>query len=124
MDSELSRKLDALRLYLSNLPDSLPLPQPGASVYNFELLKVSEEDIEDYGETGAINRRLEITFGSRQNGPVVFVERGPGIAGVVSVLQTHLSKDPASAILQKWVDDLTVAAELHFSRSGIPVSGN
>ncbi|KAG9308583.1 hypothetical protein JVU11DRAFT_11687 [Chiua virens] len=97
MDTVLSRKLETLRLYLSNLPDFLPYPERGLSVYNFELLEVSEED---YGETGVINRQLEIAFGSRRNGPVVFVERGPGLASIVNVLRAHLLKDPTSAILQ------------------------
>ncbi|KAG9311131.1 hypothetical protein JVU11DRAFT_9045 [Chiua virens] len=121
MDAKLTRKLDILKHYLSHLPDTSPLSEPGQSTYNFESLEASPEDIEDYGETGAINRQLEIIFGSRHNGPIVFVECGPRLVGVVKVLHTYLLKDPGSAILQKWVEDLTTSATLHFVCSGIPL---
>ncbi|KIJ10218.1 hypothetical protein PAXINDRAFT_86391 [Paxillus involutus ATCC 200175] len=121
MDSSLKRRLDTLKHYLANLPDTLPLPEPGLATYNFGLFDVSAEEIDDYGEVGAVNRQLEISFGTRRNGPIVFTERGPELVDVVEVLNTYLLKDPASAILQKWVDDLTVSAEISFATSGISI---
>jgi hypothetical protein len=121
MDPSLKKRLESLQHYLSNLPDSLPLPEPRLANYNFNLFGISEEDIKDYGEVGAINRQLEISFGSRHDGPVLFIERGPGLIQVVEVLGTYLLKDLTSAILQKWVDDLTTSAELSFSKNGVSV---
>ncbi|KAF8451152.1 hypothetical protein L210DRAFT_3640229 [Boletus edulis BED1] len=110
-----------LQLYLSHLPDSLHLPEPIQATYPFDLFEISPEDLEDYGETGAVNRELEIAFGSRHNGPIVFVERGPVLVQVVDILRTYLQKDPNSAVLQKWVDDLTTSAKLCFSHDNIPL---
>ncbi|KAF9234050.1 hypothetical protein BU15DRAFT_79456 [Melanogaster broomeanus] len=121
MDPSLKKRLETLQHYLSNLPDILPLPGLGLAKYNFDLFNISAEDIEDYGEVGAVNRQLEISFGSRHDGPVLFTERGPALVQVVEVLNTYLLKDPTSAILQKWVDDLTTSAELSFSMNGISI---
>ena len=121
MDPSLKKRLESLQHYLSNLPDILPLPELRLANYNFNLFSISEEDIEDYGEVGAINRQLEISFGSRHDGPVLLTERGPGLVQVVEVLSTYLLKDPTSAILQKWVDDLTTSAELSFSKNEVSV---
>jgi hypothetical protein len=121
MDSTLQTKLDTLELYLSHLPDSLHLPEPTQARYPFDLFEISSEDLEDYGETGTVNRELEIAFGSRHYGPVVFVERGPVLVQVVDILRTYLKKDPSLAVLQKWVDDLTTSAKLCFSHDNIPV---
>jgi hypothetical protein len=64
MNPALKTKLNTLKNYLSNLPNTLPLPETGLATYNFRLLDISAEDIEDYGEVGAVNRQLEISFGS------------------------------------------------------------
>ncbi|KIK79797.1 hypothetical protein PAXRUDRAFT_122397, partial [Paxillus rubicundulus Ve08.2h10] len=114
MDPSLKQRLDTLKHYLANLPDTLPLPEPGLATYNFGLFDVSAEEIDNYGEVGAVHRQLEISFGTQCNGPIVFTEHGPELVDVVEVLNTYLLKDPASAILQKWVDDLTVSAEISF----------
>ncbi|KAH0830471.1 hypothetical protein J3R83DRAFT_1917 [Lanmaoa asiatica] len=50
MDPGLKTKLDTLKHYLSNLPDTLPLPEAGLTTYNFGLFDISAEEIEDYGE--------------------------------------------------------------------------
>jgi hypothetical protein len=124
MDPALKTKLNTLKNYLSNLPDTLPPPKTGLATYNFRLIDISAEKIEDYGEVGAINRQLEISFGSRRDGPIIFTERGPELVGVIEVLNTYLQKEPTSAILQKWVDDLTISAELSFATNGVPISAS
>ena len=73
----LQTKLDNLELYLSHLPDSLYLPEPTQETYPFDLFKISAEDLEDYGETGAVNREPETARGTRHDEPIVFVEHGP-----------------------------------------------
>ncbi|KAF8426433.1 hypothetical protein L210DRAFT_3652904 [Boletus edulis BED1] len=119
MGSTLRTKLDALELYPSHLPDSLRLPGPIQATYPFDLFEISPEDLEDYGE-GAVNRELEIAFGSRHNGPIVLFERGPVRVQAVDILQTYLQKDPNSAVLQKWVDGPATSAKLCFSHDNIP----
>ncbi|KIK73358.1 hypothetical protein PAXRUDRAFT_178659 [Paxillus rubicundulus Ve08.2h10] len=121
MDPSLERRLDTLHHYLSNLPNILPLPQTGFANYNFDLFDISAEDVKDYGEVGAVNRQLEISFGSWHNGPISFTECGHVLVQVVNVLRTYLLKDPTSAILQKWIDDLTTSAELSFTTNGVSV---
>ena len=124
MDPALQTKLDTLKNYLSNLPDTLPLPEAGLAAYNFRLINISAEEIEDYGEVSAVNRQLEISFGLRHDGPIIFTQRGPELVDVIKVLNTYLLKEPTSAILQKWVNDLTISAELSFATNGVSVSAS
>ncbi|KAF9241270.1 hypothetical protein BU15DRAFT_73385 [Melanogaster broomeanus] len=95
MDPSLKKRLDTLQHYLSNLPDILPLPGLGLANYNFDLFDISAEDIEDYSEVSAVNRQLEISFGSRHDGPVLFTERGPALVQVVE------TKDIAPTIMAR-----------------------
>ncbi|KIK94879.1 hypothetical protein PAXRUDRAFT_141985, partial [Paxillus rubicundulus Ve08.2h10] len=118
-ESLTKKRLDTLQHYLSNLPDVLPLPEPGLANYNFDLFGISAEDIKDYGEVGTINCQLKISFGSRHNGPIPLAKCGPGLVQVVKVLSTYLLKDPISAILQKWVDGLTISAKISFDTNGL-----
>ncbi|KAG9309106.1 hypothetical protein JVU11DRAFT_10999 [Chiua virens] len=64
MDPALKTRLDTLKKYLSNLLDTLPLPEPGLATYDFGSFDILVEEVEDYGEVGAINRQLEISFGT------------------------------------------------------------
>ncbi|KAG9314808.1 hypothetical protein JVU11DRAFT_3899 [Chiua virens] len=66
MDPALKTRLDTLKKYLSDLPDILPLPEPGLATYNFGSFDISAEEIEDYGEVGAVNRQLEIPIGTHR----------------------------------------------------------
>ncbi|KAF9228359.1 hypothetical protein BS17DRAFT_763855 [Gyrodon lividus] len=86
----------------------------------FTLVNSSEE-INNCGEVGAVNCQLETSFGTQHNGPIIFTECGPKLVEIVNVLTIYLLKDPTSAILQKWVDDLTISVELSFTTSGIPI---
>ncbi|KAF9224252.1 hypothetical protein BS17DRAFT_766847 [Gyrodon lividus] len=88
----------------------------------FGLPSEGLEEVNDYGKVGAVNRQLEISFGTRCNGPIIFTERGPKLlVEVANMLTIYLLKDPTSAILQKWVDDLTISAKLSFTTSGISI---
>ncbi|KAF8140410.1 hypothetical protein EV363DRAFT_1145770, partial [Boletus edulis] len=92
MDPALKTKLDTLKNYLSNLLDyldTLPVAEAGLATYNFGSFSISADEIEDYGEIGAVNRQLEISFGTRRDGPIIFSERGPELVGVVNVLSTQ-----------------------------------
>ncbi|KIK91657.1 hypothetical protein PAXRUDRAFT_796641 [Paxillus rubicundulus Ve08.2h10] len=82
MDSLLKRKLDTLKHYLADLPDTLPPLNLGS-------------------------QPITSNYCTQHNGPIVFTECGPELVNVVKVLNTYLLKDPTSAILQKWVDDGT-----------------
>ncbi|KAI6161592.1 hypothetical protein EDD17DRAFT_1481367 [Pisolithus thermaeus] len=75
MDNSMETKVDLLRLYLENLPDSIPHVDPGEmSMYNFSFFLVDDENIEDKGHVGAINHQLEIHLGHWCNGPILFIK--------------------------------------------------
>ncbi|KAH7918558.1 hypothetical protein BV22DRAFT_1041698 [Leucogyrophana mollusca] len=114
MDSHTKELLSTLQFYLSNLPATLPVPGGFTPGYGFDFFGLDDDDVADIGEEGALNRALEVAFGTRKNGPIVFTERGPGLEGVVGTLEEHLEKSPNSAILKKWVDDLITSAKLAF----------
>ncbi|KAI6017164.1 hypothetical protein BKA83DRAFT_4059242 [Pisolithus microcarpus] len=115
MDSSTETKVDLLHLYLENLPDSIPHVDPGGmSMYNFSFFLVDDEDVEDRGHVGAINRQLEIRLGHWHNGPIQFTEQGPDLnklANLFKLWLTDLASDPEVPILHKWLDDLITAAE-------------
>ncbi|KAG2073344.1 hypothetical protein BDR04DRAFT_1116464 [Suillus decipiens] len=92
MDAETRQKLSTLALYLQHLPEpSIPVDTTGTT-YGFNHFTVDDEDIQDMGKIRALNRALEIQFGQRNNGPIIF-------------------KDSTEVVLlQKWVDDLIIAA--------------
>lgn len=110
--------LDKLETALSHLPDNIPL---GNQRYNFEHFSPDPEKIDLYGTSeAAVNQELEVTFapkGRRDDSapcPFEFEERGPGLVAVVKVLRDVLHEYPNSAILQKWMKDLSKAAEYHY----------
>ncbi|KIK94252.1 hypothetical protein PAXRUDRAFT_143295 [Paxillus rubicundulus Ve08.2h10] len=122
MDTETKLKLRKLRVYLNQLPDSLPLKNEAESDYGFDFFGLGDGDEEDLGLEGAINRQLEIWLGQCNRGPVRLKERGSGIVGVISILDNYLTERPTSVILKKWVDDLISSAELAFETAKCPVS--
>ena len=121
MDAETKDKLHRLRIYLHHLPDCLPFKPMAESNYGFHSFSTEQEDEEDIGLEGAINRQLEIRLGHRNNG-LVLKERGPGLVSIVLVLENYLNQLPTSVILQKWVDDLISAARQLFKQGNHPVS--
>lgn len=106
----IEHNISSLRKLLENLPDILPI---GYSTYSFEGYAPNPEDVEDFGEEGAVNRDLEVTFcpQGRVDGPPVLRECGPGLVAITGVLLTYIRKFPQNAVLQKWVFDLTDAAK-------------
>jgi hypothetical protein len=121
---EADRALDRLQILLNNLP--IPLPTSFA-MYDFIYFSPDPEAVELYGsEEAALNNVLEATFApkGRKVGPCPFelLEKGPGLVAVVEVLRDVLTKCPTSAIMAKWVEDLTQAAIYQFDAIGQPVS--
>ena len=122
MDRQLLEKLQRLQLYLVNLPHNLPVPSASTSKFDFRNFAPDDEWVEDAGEEAAVNRELEVQFGSRHMGPIMPKERSPGVVVVADVLKRYLQQFPRSAILEKWVDDITTAAELAFKGADIQLS--
>ncbi|KIK80837.1 hypothetical protein PAXRUDRAFT_15570 [Paxillus rubicundulus Ve08.2h10] len=117
MDSGTRSKLNKLRIYLDHLPNSLLFRGSAESDYSFEFFGIQDEDEEDLGLEGAVNHQLEIWLGHRNNGPVKFKERGPGLSPVVTVLENYLNDSPGSVILMKWLDDLICSAQQAFENA-------
>ncbi|OJA15427.1 hypothetical protein AZE42_13982, partial [Rhizopogon vesiculosus] len=91
MDAETREKLCLLAQYLKNLPNTIPMVDASATEYGFDFFDTSSnEDTSDMGEVEALNRILEVRFGPRNNGPIIFKERGIGLEAVVDVLQSSL----------------------------------
>lgn len=122
MDSQTTANLKKLQAYLENLPDTIPICTEVDGTYGFDFFNVDDEDMEDLGVEGAVNRQLEVRLGHRQDGPIIFRERGPGLTEVVTVLESHLTWLSGSAILLKWLDDLIEAAVQAYQKAGCPVS--
>ncbi|KAJ8515594.1 hypothetical protein ONZ45_g6996 [Pleurotus djamor] len=121
MDSTSEKNLDRLARLLKSLPKDIPC---GSLKYNFQDWQPDPEEVADYGdEASVLNRRLEITFapGGRKGGtrPFTLIEQGPGLLAVVGVLRQYLRSDPGSAVLSKWVDDLSLAATAAYDDAGI-----
>lgn len=120
MQASNDSELQILCRYLQNLPPSLPLPQ--CSKYNFRNFILDESWVEDEGLEAAVNRELEILFGSRAAGYLILREQGEGLWAVVDVLEQYISQYPESVILKKWVNDITKAAIQCYKSAGAPVS--
>lgn len=132
--------LQRLRLLLEHLPKTLPEATP-SSLYSFTGFEPDSADVENYGSVAAaINRTLEVRFGfksrSEGDGIIRIPERGPPVCAVVDVLkrldvearkerrerQPQSSDDRPDAIFEKWVHDLTKAAEITCKEAGEVVS--
>ncbi|KIK33648.1 hypothetical protein CY34DRAFT_64194, partial [Suillus luteus UH-Slu-Lm8-n1] len=64
-------------------------------------------------------------LGQRNNGPIIFKERGAGLEGVVDVLKSYLEEHKHSnevVLLDKWLDDLITAAEHAYISAKVSVS--
>ncbi|KAG2029559.1 hypothetical protein BDR03DRAFT_1096255 [Suillus americanus] len=123
-NSERHDKLNLLALYLKNLPDHIPLVPASATAYGFDFYVADDEDVSEMGEIGALNREFEIRLGQRNNGPIIFKERGAGLEGVVDVLNSYLEKHKHSnevVLLHKWLDDPITAAEHAYMSAKVSV---
>ena len=117
-------QLENLQNLLQNLPDTIPT---SAMLYNFLGYTPDLEKLELYGsEEAVLNQALEVAFApqGRKPGecPFILLEKGGGLVAVVDVLRKYIAKYPDSAILQKWVEDLTKAAIFQFTSISKPVS--
>jgi len=88
MDSSTKEKVDLLRLYLGNLPNSIPyVDADSTSKYNFGFFLIDDDDLEDKGPVGAINCQLEIQLGHWNNGPILFTEKGPSLSKLTDLFE-------------------------------------
>ncbi|KAF8593539.1 hypothetical protein BDV93DRAFT_566431, partial [Ceratobasidium sp. AG-I] len=117
MADQLDAQLDELETLLEALSDSLPEPTVTESLYsgllNFSLDPEWERDV---GIVGAVNRGLEVIWGSRAQG-LCIKERGHTVQAVAGVLRFYMYLHPGDIILQKWLDDLIEAASNIISRT-------
>ncbi|KIK76129.1 hypothetical protein PAXRUDRAFT_170805, partial [Paxillus rubicundulus Ve08.2h10] len=122
VDMETKLKLCKLQAYLNQLPDSLPLKNEAESDYGFDFFGPGDTNEEDLGLEGAVNCQLKNWLRQCNKGPVRLKERGPRIAGVISIPDIYLTKFPTSIILKKWVDDLISSTGLAFKTAKCLVS--
>jgi len=85
MNPSITAKIGTLRLYLTRLPNTLPLPSANEG-YWFDSFTLDKDWEDDIGEEGAVNRELEVRLGSWDKGTVKIKERGPGISTLADVL--------------------------------------
>ena len=124
MDASTKARVDLLRLYLENLPDTIPQSGSETAKYTFNFFSVDDDDLQDMGLFGAINRQLEIHLGHHNNGPIIFSERGPGLHKLANLFESwlnELASDSEVLILIKWLDDLIKAAENAYRTSNAMV---
>ena len=119
--------LSELRSLLSNLPTSLKLPSASNTVYPFVGFKLDPELLERTGdEVGALNEQLKGAFGWKSrttgNGIIPILERGKYICAVADVLEKYMGQNPANAILEKWVADISEGAKKVYREAGLEVS--
>ena len=91
---------------LSSIPE-------GTQFYNFKCFSISPDEVDFYGEAGAINHSLELVLcpGGHAAGLIQFRERGSGLVAVTETLQACTTKFLQDSVLQKWIFDLIAAAE-------------
>jgi hypothetical protein len=116
------KKLKQLALYLRGLPSSLVI-NDSFSRYNFQNFSPDPDWIDIIGNVeGAVNRELEVRLGSRANGPIEFLERGPAVEALVDVLNRYTKEFPNDGLLKLWIDDALAGAVHTYSKANIPVS--
>jgi len=119
---ERKAKLKKLSLYLRRLPPSLAVID-SFSRYNFQDFSPDPDWVEKIGTVeGAVNRELEVRLGTRANGPIEFVERGPAVEALVDVLDQYTGTFPHDGLLAKWIDDALAGVMHTYSKANMPVS--
>jgi hypothetical protein len=115
-------KLKRLDLYLRGLPSSLAISE-SFSRYNFAQFSLDPDWVDAIGSVqGAVNRELEVRLGTRANGPIEFVERGPQVEALVGVLDHYSTQFPDDILLATWIDDVLEGAIHTYSKANVPVS--
>jgi hypothetical protein len=105
---------------LRNLLNQLPSSLPEWNGPNFQTFNLQANLDKDRGLAGSLNQFLESTFGcgtfidEHENKRIVnFIGKGPCLLAVVEFMEQCAVADPKeSALLQKWVDDLTESAQI------------
>ena len=109
----LIEQLEHLRTLLKNLPENIPLDLPAhGSTYHFQL--PSDDEIEERGAFGAVSHALEICLGQRQDGLIVFKERGQRLEQMVKMLKLGvkwMSDGDREAFRDAWLKRLIEAAK-------------
>ncbi|KAG1846510.1 hypothetical protein C8R48DRAFT_677837 [Suillus tomentosus] len=108
MQPNLKDRLAELRQYLKVLPSNIPVPKE--SMYHFSNFSPDLDWTADFREAAAVNRELEVRFGSRAGG-LKIVERGPETEAVVDVLETWIKKYPGNVLLENQQYFLNVKAD-------------
>ncbi|TFY79288.1 hypothetical protein EWM64_g4726 [Hericium alpestre] len=110
--------IQRLHMYLVSLPETLP--KPSIPSVDLRAFSYDTEWVEQEGIEWAINRELEVRLGARTNSKDTFTitERGPGIEALAQVLEGCLKQFPDSVLLQKWVSDSIIAAEMVYTAAG------
>ncbi|THH07564.1 hypothetical protein EW146_g9281 [Bondarzewia mesenterica] len=110
-------ELFVLAHLLSNLPDTIP----EGSSYGFDTFSGLDADWEELtgSKARALNHHLEVTFGFRSAGSIIFRERGPSLACVANVIEHYIQDERGNydGLLSKWVEDLTAAAHLAYKNA-------
>jgi hypothetical protein len=120
--------LSELRILLSNLPKTLGLPSRSKTIYPFVGFELDPELLDRTGdEVGALNEQLKGAFGWKSrttgDGIIPILERGEHICAVVDVLEKYMDRNPANAVLEKWVADITEGAKKVYREAGSEVCG-
>ncbi|KAE9388771.1 hypothetical protein BT96DRAFT_947346 [Gymnopus androsaceus JB14] len=109
----LIEQLEHLRTLLKHLPEHIPLDLPAhESTYHFQL--PSDDEIEERGAFGAISHALEICFGQRRDGLIMFKERGQRLEEMVKMLKLgvkQMSDGDREAFRDAWLKRLIEAAK-------------
>ncbi|KAI0643696.1 ribonuclease H-like domain-containing protein [Trametes meyenii] len=123
--------LDALRLILENLPDSLQDVEK-SDQFPFIGFVPDPIEVEEYGSIpSAINHALEISLGwksrSTGDGIIPINERGKGVCSLVDVLKLWASNCPSpdsDGVLLKWITDIRAGAEKAYTLAKKPLPSN
>ncbi|KAG1743283.1 uncharacterized protein EDB91DRAFT_1081218 [Suillus paluster] len=112
MKQQLQDQLVELQLCLKVLPMDIPVPLAAESRYKFSDFSTDAEWAVNIGEAGAVNRELEVRFGSCVD-DLKLMERGPETEAVVDVLETWIEKCPGDIILEKWLPKSSHQSNVH-----------
>ncbi|KAJ7450604.1 ribonuclease H-like domain-containing protein [Mycena latifolia] len=118
-------KIRLLRLYMEELPDSLPDAAPDDNVNKLLDFSLDPGWVTEIGEELTINREIEtafFAFGKRSDEGIFRIPtRGPGIEALADVLACWLPKYPDSFHLNKWLKDATASASAAIIASNKPL---
>ncbi|KZV70312.1 hypothetical protein PENSPDRAFT_445765 [Peniophora sp. CONT] len=109
-----NKNIHQLKLYLAQLPSSLPVPSNPHPDFRQFAPKAGVLP----GDK-AVQEALEAAMGPFNSSNFVIRERGPGIQALGDVLERYLAQYPLSLPLQQWLYMALLAAENTFRRYNI-----